>query len=124
MDIPKNLHLMTGTTEQYAWRLSIVSAASHQICCVTAAQRCRCTQGLGIEHLRLLAALPRLTVLNLRHMTWAEDAVGAGPTLLATTLPHLRVLNVPGRALVRITLHATVLIAVTALPLSLPASNV
>ncbi len=54
-----------------------------------------------------MAAVPRLTVLNLYHMTWTEDAIGVGPIMLATNLPHLRVLNVPGRALVRNTVHAT-----------------
>ena len=61
-----------------------------------------------MEHLRLLAALPRLTVLNLHRMTWAEDAISAGPTLLATSLPRLRVLNVPDQALVCSMVHATV----------------
>ena len=56
----------------------------------------------------MLAALPQLTVLNLHRLTWAEDAIGAGVTLLATILPRLRVLNVPDRALVRSTVHATV----------------
>ena len=72
-----------------------------------------------MEHLRLLAALPRLTVLNLYHMTWAEDTISMSATLLATILPRLRVLNIPGRALVRSTVHATVLIDVKTPPLSL-----
>jgi hypothetical protein len=66
-------------------------------------------QGLGVEQLRVLTALPRLAVLNLEFMTWAEDAINTGPTLLAANMPHLRVLNVPYRAQVRTAMCAGVL---------------
>jgi hypothetical protein len=58
-------------------------------------------QGLCVAHLHLLAALPRLTVVNLYFLDWANDAIGAGPTLLAASLPRLRVLNAPSEVLVR-----------------------
>ena len=64
---------------------------------------------LGTWQLRVLTALTRLTALNLHHTTWDEDAISAVPKLLAASLPHLRVLNVPSEALVRTTLCAKVL---------------
>jgi hypothetical protein len=52
-------------------------------------------------HLEELAALRQLTVLNLRHLRWADDAVGSGLAWLAARLPRLRVLNAPDTVLVR-----------------------
>lgn len=43
----------------------------------------------------------QLTVLNLYQVLWAEDAVTSALTMLAASLPHLRVLNVPTYVLVR-----------------------
>ena len=59
-----------------------------------------CGQAIGAGHLRAVAALPRLTVLNLYHLRWAEDAVNLGLGWLAARLPCLRVLNAPRNVLV------------------------
>ena len=61
-----------------------------------------------MEQLRVLAALPRLAVLNLHCTTWAKDAVSTGLSVLAASLPCLRVLNAPSDALLRTTLCARV----------------
>ena len=59
-------------------------------------------QELGVEHLRALAALPRLTVLNLQNVFWAEDAeVAPALARLVAHLPRLRVMNAPDDVLVR-----------------------
>ena len=58
-------------------------------------------QGIGASHLRALAALPRLTQLNLYHLHWAGDAVQLGLGWLAAQLPRLKVLNCPDDVLVR-----------------------
>jgi hypothetical protein len=57
-------------------------------------------QGFDTTHLRALAMLSRLTVLNLYFLHWAESVVSTGLTLLATSLPRLRVLNAPRNVLV------------------------
>jgi hypothetical protein len=51
-------------------------------------------------HLRALAALPRLRVLNLHFLHWAEIVVSTGLTLLTTSLPRLRILHAPRHVLV------------------------
>lgn len=56
----------------------------------------------------MLAALPRLTVLNLYHTTWAKAAINSGLSVLAANLPRLRILNAPSDALLRTTLSARV----------------
>jgi hypothetical protein len=51
-------------------------------------------QGLSGSHLRALAALPQLTMLNLIRVHLAEDAVELGGLgWLAAHLPRLRVLD-------------------------------
>ena len=82
-----------------------------------------CSQGLGVEQLRVLATLPRLVVLNLCRTTWTNDAISIGPTLLAAKLSHLRVLSAPCEALVRITTHAGVLPLLVIILLKLPERN-
>ena len=52
-------------------------------------------------HLRALAGLPQLTVLNLYFLHWAESVTSTGLTLLANSLPRLQVLNAPEHVLVR-----------------------
>ena len=52
-------------------------------------------------HLRALAGLPQLMVLNLYFLHWAESVTSTGLTLLADKLPRLRVLNAPEHVLVR-----------------------
>jgi hypothetical protein len=52
-------------------------------------------------HLRALAGLPQLTVLNLYFLHWAESVTSTGLTLLANSLPRLRVLNASKHVLVR-----------------------
>jgi hypothetical protein len=74
-----------------------------------------------LEQLRVLAALPRLAVLNLYGTTWTKDAINVGPTLLAANLPHLRILHAPDEALVRTTLHARLLFLLLTTLLKLPA---
>jgi hypothetical protein len=54
-----------------------------------------------MEHLRVLTKLPKLAVLNLYDVPWAEDTFCTGLTLLAAALPRLRVLNAPTEVLVR-----------------------
>ena len=51
--------------------------------------------------MQALAALPRLSVLNLRHVHWAEDAVKMGLPWLAARLQRVRVLNAPQDVMVR-----------------------
>ena len=58
-------------------------------------------QGIGVSHLRALAALPNLSMLNLARLPWAEDAIKLGPGYLVARLPHLRVLNASQDVLVR-----------------------
>lgn len=53
-------------------------------------------------HLGMLAALPRLTVLNVYHVDWAEDAGKPGLGQLVARLPHLRVRNLPSDVLARL----------------------
>jgi hypothetical protein len=54
----------------------------------------------GVRHLRALAALPQLVVVNLYHLTWADERTSDALTTLVHSLPHLRVLNAPFYALV------------------------
>ena len=100
-----------------SWQLTAVPAPGNTPCRRMCDRR---SQGLGIEQLRVLTALPRLAVLNLEFMTWAEDAINMGPTLLAANMPHLRVLNTPYRAQVRTALFAGVLPLSFATLLKLP----
>ena len=58
-------------------------------------------QGIGVMHLRALAELPRLTALNLFHVSWASNARALGLGWLAARLPGLRVLNAPPEVMVR-----------------------
>jgi hypothetical protein len=70
-------------------------------------QVCVCAQGIQASHLRALAALPQLTLLNLIRVHLAEDAVVLGGLgWLAARLPRLRVLNAPADVLVRPALQA------------------
>lgn len=57
-------------------------------------------QGFNTTHLRALAMLSRLTVLNLYFLHWAEPVVSTGLTVLAAHLPRLRTLNAPRIVLV------------------------
>ena len=41
-----------------------------------------------------------MTVLNLYHLGWESDVITTGLTLLAASLPRLRVLNAPRHVLV------------------------
>ena len=59
-------------------------------------------QGFGATHLHALAALPRLSVLNLRHVHWAEDAVRMGLPWLAARSQRLRILHAPQGVMVRL----------------------
>ena len=58
-------------------------------------------QVLSVKHLKAIGALPRVKVLDLRSMDWAEDAISTGLTPLVANLPCLRILDVPDRVLVR-----------------------
>lgn len=60
-----------------------------------------CGQGVGVSHLRALTALPRLVMLDLYHLPWAEDAVELGVGWLVARLPRLRALNAPPEVLVQ-----------------------
>jgi hypothetical protein len=51
--------------------------------------------------MRALAALPKLSMLNLYTMPWAEDAVKLGLGRLVARMPQLRVLNASHDVLVR-----------------------
>jgi hypothetical protein len=59
------------------------------------------TQGLGAMHLRALASLPQLIVLNLDTVNWAEECLELGLGWLVARLRRLRVLNAPNDVLVR-----------------------
>ena len=58
-------------------------------------------QGIGVNHLRALAALPSLSMLNTYCMPWAADAVKLGLGWLVVRLPCLRVFGAPHEVLVR-----------------------
>jgi hypothetical protein len=45
----------------------------------------------GKRHLRALAALPQLVVLNLDDVRWEEESLSMELRLLVESLPHLRV---------------------------------
>jgi hypothetical protein len=60
-----------------------------------------CGQGIGVSHLRALTALPRLVMLDLYHLPWAEDAVQLGLGWLVARLPCLRALSANPEVLVR-----------------------
>jgi hypothetical protein len=59
-------------------------------------------QTLGTRHLSALTALKRLKVLDVSNVDWAEDAISSGATMLAASLPLLRVLDAPHHVLVRL----------------------
>lgn len=61
-----------------------------------------CDQGIGASHLRALAAMPQLRMLNLSNLKWTEDAVNLGPGWLVARLPSLRVFEAVSRLLVRL----------------------
>ena len=54
-----------------------------------------------MSHLRAVAALPRLMVLNLYNVCWTGKAITMGLASLAALLPCLRILNAPSPVLVR-----------------------
>ena len=59
-------------------------------------------QDIGASHLRALAALPQLTLLNLIRVHLLEDAIELGGLgWLAARLPRLRVMDAPADVLVR-----------------------
>ena len=51
-------------------------------------------------HMRALAELPELAVLNLGAMEWEDACFKPGLDWLAVQLPHLRVFNAPSHVLV------------------------
>ena len=75
------------------------------MCCFRLTLRSRTSASVSMQvldsmHLRALSQLPRLRVLNLYFLHWAEAVVSTGLTLLAAHLPRLRVLNAPRNVLV------------------------
>jgi hypothetical protein len=61
-----------------------------------------CVQGLGAGHMRALARLPQMKVLNLYDTIWQKDAIALGPEWLTARLPRLQVFNAPANVLVRL----------------------
>lgn len=61
-----------------------------------------CVQGFGAGHMRALAKLPQLKMLNLYDMVWQRDAIALGPEWLVSRLSRLTVFNAPATVLVRL----------------------